>query len=329
MTDEAACHVPDTGALAAAARVAATRIAGRVRSTPLEYSHRFSEATGARVWLKLENLQHTGSFKLRGALNKLLTLGDTVRATGCVAASSGNHGAAVARAMHELDLEGVIFVPEGAAMTKVDAIRALGCEVRHVGSDGLETELHARRYATEQGMTYVSPYNDTAVVAGQGTCGVEIIRELPRPDALFVAIGGGGLVSGVGSVLRAANPDIHILGCQPENSAVMARSVEAGRLLDLASEPTLSDGTAGGIEQESMTFDWCRQLVSEYVLVAESEIAEAIRRTIDWEHQLVEGAAGVAIAALMREGTRFRDQDVVVLVCGANIGTDVLRAILD
>lgn len=319
----------DIRALAAAAREAEARIAGRIRSTPLDYSHRFSEATGARVWLKLENLQYTGSFKLRGALNRLMTLGEAERAAGCVAASSGNHGAAVARAMHELAVDGVIFVPEGAATTKVDAIRALGCEVRQIGTDGLETELHARQYAADRGMAYVSPYNDAAVAAGQGSCGVEIIRELPSPAALFVAVGGGGLLSGVGAVLREANPAVRIIASQPENSAVMARSVEAGRILDLPSQPTLSDGTAGGIEQEALTFAWCRQLADEFVLVKEPAIADAIRRFIDWEHQLIEGAAGVAVAALLQEAGRFRDQDVVVLVCGANIGSDVLATILD
>jgi threonine dehydratase len=319
----------DIRALAEAAREARARVAGKIRNTPLELSHRFSEATGARVWLKLENLQFTGSFKLRGALNKLLVLDAAALAAGCVAASSGNHGAAVARAMHELGVGGVIFVPEGAAKTKVDAIRAYGCEVRHVGTDGLDTETHARQYAADRGMTYISPYNDLAVAAGQGTCGLEILDDLPAPEALFVAVGGGGLLSGVGSVLRAACPGIRIVACQPENSAVMAHSVAAGRILDLASRPTLSDGTAGGIEARSLTFDWCRELADEFVLVSEAEIAAAVRRYVDWRDQPIEGAAGVAVAALLREARRFRGKDVVVVICGANIGADVLRSILD
>ena len=319
----------DIRAVAEAAREARARLAGKIRNTPLELSHRFSKATGARVWLKLENLQYTGSFKLRGALNKLLVLDAAARAAGCVAASSGNHGAAVARAMQELGVGGVIFVPEGAAKTKVDAIRAYGCEVRHVGTDGLDTEIHARKYAAERGMTYISPYNDLAVAAGQGTCGLEILDDLPAPEALFVAVGGGGLLSGVGSVLRAACPGIRIVACQPENSAVMAHSVAAGRILDLASRPTLSDGTAGGIEARSLTFDWCRELADEFVLVSEAEIAAAVRRYVDWRDQPIEGAAGVAVAALLREARRFRGKDVVVVICGANIGADVLRSILD
>ena len=319
----------DIRAVAESAREARARLAGKIRNTPLELSHRFSKATGARVWLKLENLQYTGSFKLRGALNKLLVLDAAARAAGCVAASSGNHGAAVARAMQELGVVGVIFVPEGAAKTKVDAIRAYGCEVRHVGTDGLDTEIHARKYAAERGMTYISPYNDLAVAAGQGTCGLEILDDLPAPEALFVAVGGGGLLSGVGSVLRAACPGIRIVACQPENSAVMAHSVAAGRILDLASRPTLSDGTAGGIEARSLTFDWCRELADEFVLVSEAEIAAAVRRYVDWRDQPIEGAAGVAVAALLREARRFRGKDVVVVICGANIGADVLRSILD
>ena len=173
--------------------LAANRIAPHVRETPLDLSPYFSEVSGAEVYLKLENLQHTGSFKLRGAFNKLLTLTPEERAAGGVAASSGNHGAAIAYAMKTLGVTGVIFVPEQTSPTKVDAIRRAGGNVEFFGTDGLDTETHARAYAKEHDRVYLSPYNDLRVIEGQGTCGVEVARQAPAVDAVFVAVGGGAL----------------------------------------------------------------------------------------------------------------------------------------
>lgn len=315
-------------ALAVAAEQAAGRIGGLIRKTPLEYSPQFSADLGADVHFKLENLQHSGSFKLRGATNRLMTLTVAQRDAGCVAASSGNHGAAVAYAMQKLNTRGVIFVPEQTSRAKVDAIRSYGGTVEYFGTDGLDTEQHARRFAKENGMTYVSPYNDADVVAGQGTCGIEIRQQLPSAEAIFVAVGGGGLVSGIASVLKATNPEIRVYGCQPEASAVMARSVAAGEILDLPSEPTLSDGTAGGIERDSLTFPLCKGLVDEFAVVGEDEIAAAMRLFIDREHQLLEGAAGVAIAAMMENREAVRGRKVVVVICGGNISRETLRRVI-
>ena len=307
---------------------AAARIAGLVRETPLDYSPAFSAATGADVWFKLENLQHTGSFKLRGAANRLMTLTPEERAAGCVTASSGNHGAAVAYAMQKLNIAGVIFVPEQTSSVKVDAIRSYGGDVRFFGTDGLDTELHARDYAGQNSMFYVSPYNDAEVMAGQGSCGVEIAAQLPDVDEVFIAIGGGGLISGVGSVLRRHSKSVRIIGCQPSASAVMAHSVEAGEILQLPSAPTLSDGTAGGIEPGAITFDLCKELVDDYILVDEPEIAAAMRTFMDSQHQLIEGAAGVAIAAMLANAADLKGRKVVILVCGANISRESLLSVI-
>ena len=183
-----------TGNIAGAAASAAERIANVVCETPLERSSAFSQSSGAEVYFKLENQQHTGSFKLRGATNCLMSLSQEQRGKGCVAASSGNHGAALAYALRELGTTGIIFVPEQTSSAKVDAIRSYGGEVRFFGSDGLDTEQHARAYAAEHGMYYVSPYNDAAVIAGQGTCGIEIARQLPDIDVLdHLICGSGGL----------------------------------------------------------------------------------------------------------------------------------------
>ena len=318
----------DTRDISAAAVEAASRIQAIVTRTPLRHSPAFSAATGAEVYFKLENAQHTGSFKLRGAANCLMSLTPAQRSAGCVAASSGNHGAAVAYAMRELGMQGVIFVPEQAARAKVDAIRDYGGNVQFFGTDGLDTEQHARAYAAEHGMYYVSPYNDAAVIAGQGTCGVEIIEQLPDLDAAFIAVGGGGLVSGVGSVLKQHNPGIRIVGCQPAASAVMARSIEAGRILDLPSDPTLSDGTAGGVEPDSMTFELCRALVDEFVLGSEESIASAMRTYMTVSSDRIEGAAGVAIAALEARQEDMAGRKVVVIICGGNISAAALDATL-
>jgi threonine dehydratase len=314
--------------IAVAADAAADLIGGLIRETPLEYSPFFSRQTGAEVYLKLENFQHTGSFKLRGASNRLLTLSPAVRAKGCVAASSGNHGAAVAYAMQKLDTKGVIFVPEQTSSAKVAAIRSYGGDVRFFGDDGLDTEIHAREYAEQEGMKYLSPYNDAVVIAGQGTCGIEIAKQLPDVAAVFVAVGGGGLISGIASVLKTRNPNVRIIGCQPEVSAVMAKSVAAGRILDLPSGPTLSDGTAGGIEAGSITFELCRDLTDEFMLVSEAKIADAVREYMDAQHQLIEGAAGVAIAAMLADKNLRKGAKTVVVICGANISRESLKCII-
>ncbi len=314
--------------VAAAAERAAARIAGLVRETPLDFSPPFSAASGARVWFKLENLQRTGSFKLRGAANRLMTLSKAQRDAGCVVASSGNHGAAAACAMQSLGVEGIIFVPESTSTTKVAAIRSYGGDVRFFGTDGLDTELHARAFAEQRGMFYLSPYNDAEVIAGQGSCGVEIVSQLPEVDAVFIAVGGGGLIGGVGSVLERHNPDVRVVACQPANSPAMARSLEAGEIVDVPSAATLSDGTAGGIEPGAITFDLCRALVDEFLLIEEAAIAHAMCDFIDAHHQLIEGAAGVAIAGFLEKQAEYRDRNVVILVCGANISRAALATVL-
>ena len=308
--------------------LAANRIASYIRETPLDYSPYFSELTGANVYLKLENLQYTGSFKLRGAFNKLLSLSEEDREAGGVAASSGNHGAAIAHAMNKLGVAGTIFVPEQTSPTKVEAIKRAGGDVRFFGTDGLDTELHAREFAEENGMVYLSPYNDPDVIAGQGTCGVEIAQQLADVDAVFIAVGGGGLISGVGSFLKSVNPSLDVVACQPAASAVMTQSVKAGKIVDLPSDPTLSDGTAGGIEADAITFDICRGIADEYVVVSEEQIAEAMRGFIDSHHMLAEGAAGVAIAGLLASGDKYKDQNVVVIICGGNISRETLKKVI-
>lgn len=299
-----------------------------VRTTPLHHSLLLSDRVGTHVHLKLENLQYTGSFKLRGAMNKLLSLTADQRQAGVVAASSGNHGAAVAYGCRVLGVTGVVFVPQHASPAKLAAMRRYGVEVRVIGDDSLQSEREARRYAQEQGLAYISPYNDLAVVAGQGSIGLEIADQLPGVGVVLVAVGGGGLIGGVASALKAHNPQVQVIGCLPQNSPVMAASVRRGEIVDMPSLPTLSDGTAGGIEAGAVTFDLCRALVDDWILVSEEEIAGAMRLLIEGEHLLVEGAGAVPVAALLKHGDRWRSKQVAVILCGGNLSLETLAGVL-
>jgi len=208
---------------------AEARIRPRIRETILEHSAHLSQAGGADVCCKLENLQYTGSFKVRGAMNKLLSLTEEELSRGVVAASTGNHAMAVAYGTHELQVRGEVFVTVNASPSKVRAIERLGARVLYHGWDCVQTEVHARKYAGQHDMTYVSPYNDPQVVGGQGTIAVELVRQLDQIDAVFVSIGGGGLISGIAGYLGAVHPDVAVVGCSPENSQAMIRSGQGGQ----------------------------------------------------------------------------------------------------
>lgn len=307
---------------------AAERIEPFIRETPLEFSHYLSSAGGCEVFLKLENVQITGSFKLRGAINKLLTLSPEERGRGVVTASSGNHAAAVAHSMRELGIDGVIYLPEYAPESKIESLRFYGVELRIHGDDCLKTERRAREEARASCMVYIPPYNDLKIVAGQGTVALEIERRLDELDAVLVPVGGGGLISGIAAYLKPERAEVEIIGCQPENSAVMYESVKAGRILDIESRPTLSDGTAGGIEEGSITFDICRACVSDFVVVSEDEIAEAVRLMIERHHMLVEGAAALPVASFLKSWERFRNRRVALIISGAKLSIDALRRVL-
>ena len=310
------------------ALLAAHKIGPYIRETPLEYSLQLSQLSGSHVFLKLENLQHTGSFKTRGAMNKLLSLTPEQRAKGVVAASTGNHGAAVAFGMSKLAMRGIVFVPENASPTKLEAIRALGAEIQVHEKDSVITESYARRYAEENGLTYVSPYNDPVIIAGQGTIAEEISRQIEHVDAIFVSLGGGGMISGIAGFLKSTDVSVRVIGCSPETSPVMIESIKANQIIEMESQPTLSDGTAGGIEPNAITFDLCRRLVDEYVKVSEDEIKAAMLLFMETQHQMIEGAGGAAIAAFLKRQEFFRGKNVVVVICGGNLSLETLRAIL-
>lgn len=314
--------------IAAEVKSAEKTIRPYIRETYLEYSPFYSRMTGARVHFKLENLQHTGSFKLRGAMNKLLSLTEEEKKLGVVTASTGNHGAAFAYGLSKVKGSGVVFVPENASPTKVETIERLGGKVRYFGNDSGETEAHARQYAEKNAMTHLPPYNDVKVIGGQGTIAFELFNQLDQIDAVYVALGGGGMISGIAGFLKSKNPAVQIIGCSPENSQVMIQSVKAGRILDLSSLPTLSDGTAGGVEPGSITLEFCRDLVDDYITVTEEEIKDSLREFMKTQHMLIEGSAAVAVAACKKHAARFAGQTVAVIICGGNISLETLKEIL-
>lgn len=317
-------------ALAAESHRLASKLRDYLVLTPLSVFAAMSEELNAEVLVKSEHQQCTGSFKPRGALAKALSLSLSQRQRGVVTASSGNHGLAVAYALAALGGRATVFVPSCASPSKVTAIRRLGAEIRATGTDVGILEGLARAYAADHDLTYVSPYNDVDVIAGQGTLAVEMAEQAAGGglDTVFVSVGGGGLISGVASVLKQCLPGVRVVGACPANDAAMAASVRAGRAVAIHALPTLSDGTAGSVEDNAVTLELCRSLVDDWVLVTEDAIRDAMRMVIDTEHQLVEGAAAVAFAAARDQRESLAGQRVGIVSCGGNIAASTLAIAL-
>jgi threonine dehydratase len=295
------------------------RIAGRVARTPLHRSHVLERLTSARVHMKLESVQQTGAFKLRGATNRMLLLSPEEARRGVIAVSSGNHGQAVAYVAGELGMRAVVCVAEQVPATKIEGIRRYGAEARVGGATYEEAWAQAERLQGELGLTFIHPYDDPQVIAGQGTAGLEILEDLPDLDTLVVPLSGGGLIAGVAVAARAADPSIRVIGVMMERGAAMYHSLRAGKLVDVPEEPTLADALAGGLGTENRySFELCRALVDDVVLVSEEEIARAMRFMLETHHLVVEGGGAVGIAALMhrRAGIGRR---VAVIVSGGNV----------
>lgn len=308
--------------------LAADRIGRYIRETPLEPSPFLSRETGGDVHLKLECVQITGSFKARGALNKLLSLGAAERARGVVAASTGNHGLAVAHALALLGIAGEIFLPAGVSPAKLEGLRARGARVRLVDDDPGVVETVARQDADRTGRIYVSPYNDPQVIGGQGTVGVELVRQLEGLDAVLVPVGGGGLIGGIGAWLKERAPGVRIVGCQPAACPILAESVKAGRLLELPSAPSLSDATVGLIEAGTITFPLCRACVDDWLVVDEPAIRSALRLVLERQSVLIEGAAALPVAALLAARDRWRGARVALVLSGSHIALPALTEVL-
>ncbi|XP_064100415.1 L-threonine ammonia-lyase-like [Macrobrachium nipponense] len=307
---------------------AETRIRQYILHTPLAYTPRLSKDSGVEVYLKLENEQWTGSFKIRGAFNKLSIL-KTEGVSKIYTATTGNHGMASALGCKTLGLDGIVVVPVSSDSEKKEKLLEAGVNLLQHGCDCFEAEEHARGLAERERVPYLSPYNDYHVIAGQGTTGIELIKDLPDVDAVFVSVGGGSLIGGIAAYLKCKRPQCKIIGCSPRNNKVMHESVKNGQIIQEESYDTLSDGTGGGIEPGTVTFPLCRDLVDDWVLVEEEEIADAIFYCLQAHKKVIEGAAGVPLAALKKVSGNFKGKRVAVVLCGANISTRNLQLILN
>ena len=294
-----------------------------VAKTQCPRSALLSREVGADVYLKLENRQHTGSFKLRGVTHKILSLDKDQRARSLIAASTGNHGAAFAYMVKKLGLNGKLFVPETITKVKLKAIEETGIPFECVGKDCLETEQHAIRAARSGQL--IGPYNDRQVILGQGTVAVEMMEQLEQVDAVFVPVGGGGLISGIAAYIKSIAPRVRVIGCQPIHSAVMYHSLQAGEILTMESLPTLSDATAGGIEPGSMTFRYCQDHVDDFVLLSEEEIMAAIEWLWFKERMVVEGGAALGVAALRKSRARYKGCRVALIISGGRLDPQIVQ----
>jgi threonine dehydratase len=305
------------------------RIGGLIRETPLERSPFLSDYSGGEIWLKLENQQLTGSFKARGALNKLLQLSEEERERGIVAASSGNHAQGIGYAARMLGVGATIVVPSNTPTVKLEAIRRYDVELVVHGDEYMDAERLARRIEREEGKPFISGYNDLDVIAGQGTVGLEMLEATPDLDVVLIPVGGGGLISGVGCAIKAIDRDVEVIGVQSVASPVMCESVRRGRIVDIELEDSVAEGLHGGIEEGSVTFEMCREYVDDFILVREENIVKAIGLLLTRQHQVVEGAGAVGVAAMMEDPKRFADRNVGVVISGGNIETELIKKALN
>lgn len=309
--------------------LARRRIASIARRTPLIHSPLLAECVSLaesetgwsirRVYLKLEGLQVTGSFKVRGAANKMLSLTAEEKARGVVTGSSGNHGRAVAYVASQLDIHAVICVSAQVPGNKADAIRCLGAEIVQYGNSYDESVSHALRLAQERGLTMIDSFDDPLVIAGQGTIGLELLEDLPEIDTAIVPLAGGGLLGGIALALKSANSAIRVVGVSMERAPVMYYSLKAGRPIEMEEEETIAHALAGGLGRDNQyTFRMVQELVDDVVLVSEGAIAQAMTFALRRHHLVVEGAGAVGIAALLEQRVSQVGRNVVVVVSGSN-----------
>lgn len=310
-------------------QAAAERIAERIRRTPIEPSPSLSRWTGHDVLLKLEHHQATGAFKLRGATNALLSLPPARRANGVACASTGNHGRALAHAASAEGVRCVVCMSSLVPKNKVDAIVALGAEARIVGRSQDEAQIEVDRMVREEGVADIPPFDHPAIIAGQGTIGLEIVDEVPEAANVLVPLSGGGLIAGVAAAIKQRRPDIRVVGVSMERGAAMHASLQAGEPVEVEELTTLADSLGGGIGLANRwTFAMVRRYVDDIVLLTEREIAEGIRHAYFEEREILEGAAAVGIGAILAHKVQVRGPTVVVL-SGRNIAMSLHRRIID
>jgi threonine dehydratase len=303
-------------------------VAPFVKCTPLVRSQFLSSLCGGDVFLKLENLQITGSFKPRGAFNKLLHLSAEEKDKGIITASAGNHGQAVAFAAQKLGYPARIVVPETTPKIKIDGIKKYGADLVLFGDTYDDAEQKAKELARKDGCAYISPYNDGLIIAGHGTIGIEIIEALPNADTVLVPVGGGGLISGICVAIKSVKGNVQVVGVQSEASPVMYESLKAGKIVQARKTETIAEGLSGGIEKGSITFKIAQECVDKLLLVREETIRRAVYVLWSYEKQVSEGSGAAAIAPIMENKSLFAGKTVVAVITGGNIDATFFQSIL-
>lgn len=310
---------------AAASVQARRRIQEHIYQTPLIPARETGKKHGVRVLFKAENFQLTGSFKIRGAMSKMSIQGGQGQ---LITASSGNHGIGAALASQTLSRKLTVVLPETVVPTKLERIKSYGVNVILHGAETGLAEKHAQQLASSGGYTYVSPYNDPDIIAGQGTIGLEILEQCKDVDNIFISMGGGGLISGVGSVLKAFNTRVKIYGVSAINSKALAASIAAGRVVETEHLPTLAEAVSGGIDEDAVTLPLASSVIDELVECSEDEIAASLRVLAVDENMFVEGAAALALAGFNKTAQKLGGQTSVILLCGGNVGRDLMKQIM-
>lgn len=304
--------------------------AAYAKETPMYRSEYLSSLCQAEIYLKLENLQPTHSFKVRGVMNKLLNLTPQEKSKGVVTASAGNHGQAVAFGAKELGFPAKVVVPTNTPQVKVDGIRRFGAELLLYGANYPESEAKAKQLSKEEGRLYISPYNDPYIIAGHGTAGLEILEQQPNIEVVVVPVGGGGLISGISIAVKSLRPQTEVVGVQSVAVPIMYESLEAGRIVPPhRHQPnTIAEGLSGGIEAGSITFSIAQQYVDRVVLVREETIRKAVYLLCKEEGLVVEGSAVAGVALLLEHPEEFKGKKVALVVTGGNIDQSLLKTII-
>jgi threonine ammonia-lyase medium form len=308
-------------------RAAQELLRGIVRPTPLEFSRALSDRAGVEVYLKCENLQRAGSFKIRGAYTRMSRLSDAEKARGVVAASAGNHAQGVALAAQMLGIESTVFMPLGAPIPKLMATRGYGAHVELIGTSIDECLVRARQFETETGAVLIHPFDHADIVAGQGTCGLEILEQCPDVKTILVSVGGGGLLAGIATALKAERPDVRVIGVQAERAAAYPPSLAAGRPVPLTSMSTMADGIAVGCPGE-VPYAIVRELVDSIETVSEEMLSRALLFLLERAKLLVEPAGAAAVARLLGAGPGVHEGPVVAVLSGGNIDPVLLLRII-
>jgi threonine dehydratase len=311
-----------------AIRQADQRIRPAIVHSPCTYSLQLSRMCGCEVYCKLDQRQITGSFKERGARNKLVQLSNAERSRGVIAASAGNHALALAYHGRQLGIAVTVVMPKWAPMIKVANCRAFGATVIQHGDSFQDARNHAHALMNERGMIYVHGFDDLDIIAGQGTLGLEILEDVPDVDAVVVPVGGGGLIAGVGTAIKALQPRVRVIGVEPENAPTMAESLKRGQVTRIECRPTLADGLAIA-EVGKLCFEIARNVVDQLVLVDEPSIAKAVLRLLEMEKIVVEGAGASPLAGMLSKPLGLEGKKVVLLLAGGNIDAAVVSHVIE